>query len=200
MAEARRLDKGSSPLLDRLRRALLKPGDSDAEPAGPTTTPNADELRAALRSADDKERLIGLIAAPFAAAIAILVVGALVSHDPTALLKDGQVNKLHVGVSLYETLLVSLLVLSVLMLVTAMLRKRLFLGITTALYGLAVFNLHYWGFGVPFVLVGAWLLVRAYRFQRDLKLATADEGSAWSGSPRPRANKRYTPPAAARGR
>ena len=38
-----------------------------------------------------------------------------------------------------------------------------------ALYGLAVFNLHYWGFGVPFILAGAWLLVRAYRLQRDLQ-------------------------------
>ena len=43
-----------------------------------------------------------------------------------------------------------------------------------ALYGLAVFNLHYWGFGVPFILVGAWLLVRAYRLQRDLREATGD--------------------------
>ena len=42
----------------------------------------------------------------------------------------------------------------------------------TALYGLAVFNLHWWGFGVPFVLVGAWYLVRAYRAQRALKEAT----------------------------
>ena len=42
--------------------------------------------------------------------------------------------------------------LSVLILVSSLLRKRLFQGITMALYGLAVFNLHYWGFGIPFVL------------------------------------------------
>ena len=33
-----------------------------------------------------------------------------------------------------------------------LLRKRLFLGIATALYGLAIFNLHYWGFGIPFIM------------------------------------------------
>ena len=54
-------------------------------------------------------------------------------------------------------------------LVSALWRKRLFLGIALALFGLAVFNLHYWGFGVPFLLAGAWYLVRAYRFQQELK-------------------------------
>ncbi len=38
----------------------------------------------------------------------------------------------------------------------ALWRKRLFMGILAAMYGLAIFNLHYWGFGVPFVMVGAW--------------------------------------------
>jgi hypothetical protein len=77
-------------------------------------------------------------------------------------------------------------------------RKRLFLGISMALFGLAVFNLHYWGFGVPFLLAGAWYLVRAYRFQQELK--RAETGSppprakrSTNGS-RPRSNKRYTPP------
>ena len=55
----------------------------------------------------------------------------------------------------------------------ALWRKRLYLGIVTAMYGLAIFNLHYWGFGVPFVMVGAWYLVRAYRLHRNLKESTA---------------------------
>ena len=50
-----------------------------------------------------------------------------------------------------------LLGLALLMLVTAWWRKRLFLGITMALYGLAIFNLHYWGFGIPYILAAAWL-------------------------------------------
>ena len=55
------------------------------------------------------------------------------------------------------------------------------MGIVTSLYGLAIFNLHYWGFGVPFVMVGAWYLVRTYRLHRKLKEATA--GGAVSDVP-----------------
>ena len=47
------------------------------------------------------------------------------------------------------------------------------MGIALCLYGLAVFNLHYWGFGVPFLMAGAWYLVRAYRLQQELKRAEA---------------------------
>ena len=106
--------------------------------------------------------------------------------------------------SLYHTLELVLLGLAVGILVTALLRKRMFLGIALALYGLAVFNLHYWGFGVPFLLAGAWYLVRAYRLNQELKQAggadvsssrsQSRQASVPSGS-RPRPNKRYTPPA-----
>ncbi|HWD24865.1 MAG TPA: hypothetical protein VG368_05335, partial [Acidimicrobiales bacterium] len=95
-----------------------------------------------------------------------------------------------------------LVVMSILMLVTAMMRKRIFLGVTTALFGLAVFNLHYWGFGVPFLMVGSWYLVRAYRLQRGLREAggggTYSSGSkaVGRGYSQPGANKRYTPPVA----
>src|SRR6202035_4435935 len=116
------------------------------------------------------------------------------------LLKNGHVNKLHVSVSLYHNLTLVLLALSILMLVTAWFRKRLYLGIVMALYGLAIFNLHYWGFGIPFVLGGAWLLVRAYRLQRDLRDATGGtpsrpgargRGGGATDHARPPSNKRY---------
>ena len=154
-----------------------------------------EELEDVVRFADDKERLIGLIAAPLAATIGILVIGALIANDPAALLKDGQVNKLHVSVSLYQSLAGVLLGLSVLMLGLAFFRKRMLLGIVMALYGLAVFNLHYWGFGVPFILAGAWLLVRAYRLQRALREATEDVAVAGARRPgtRPPASRRSQP-------
>lgn len=185
---------------DWMRQTFLKPPKPGTEvQAAPAARP-VEELEATVRSADDKERLIGLIAAPIAAAIGILVITALVANDPPAY-KDGHANKLHVSVSLYHELTLVLLALSVLILLTSLLRKRLFIGITLALFGLAIFNLHYWGFGIPFVLAGAWYLVRAYRVQRELKEATGDVpargSSAFSG--RPRQNKRYTPPAS-RGR
>lgn len=122
------------------------------------------------RFANDKERLLGLVAAPIATAIGLLVVGALVTEDPPARLKNGQINALHVNPSLYCELAAVLVGLSICMLVTALWRRRLYLGVAMSLYGLAIFSLHYWGFGVPFIAVSAWLLVRAYRLQSDLRM------------------------------
>jgi hypothetical protein len=191
---------------EKMRDLFLKPappGELDAK-QGSDHPRSIEELEASVRSADDKERLIGLIAAPLAAAIGILVISALITNDPPAKLSNGQLNPAHVSLALYHELGTVILILSVLMLVTAMWRKRLYLGIVTALYGLAVFNLHYWGFGVPFVLVGAWYLVRAYRLQRDLREATEGRGSlvanpraqgaATARRSAPKPSRRYTPP------
>ena len=91
--------------------------------------------------------------------------------------------------------------MAVLILVSSLLRKRLFQGITLALFGLAIFNLRFWGFGVPFLLAGAWYLVRAYRLQQALKRARGRlrrpaqaQRRPARQRPRPRRNKRYTPP------
>ncbi len=74
-------------------------------------------------------------------------------------------------------------------------RKRLVIGIASALYGLSFFNLHYWGFGLPYIMIGAWYMVRAYRLSQKLKLAKAAQASGFgpSGAQAP-PNKRYTPP------
>ncbi len=190
---------GSARISERLRKALLKPVDpGSSEPTGPTKEAprSLEELEAAAKSADDKERLIGLIAAPFAAAIGLLVTNDLIRNDPPV------GSKLHVSISLYHDLTYVLLALAIAMLATAWFRKRLYLAVVMALYGLAVFNLHYWGFGVPFVMVGAWLMVRSYRFQREYRSASDAAHSRPSrgagrilGPTPPQASKRYTPPA-----
>jgi len=201
---------GGVRLRQRLSTFFLKPPDPSrtgatraaAGPGSVSARQTVEELEDTARFANDKERLVGLLAAPFAAAISLLVYGALVANDPAASLKDGIANSKHVPPSLYADLLAVLLVLSVAMLTTAWFRKRLFLGCAMALYGLAVFNLHYWGFGVPFVLFGAWLIVRAYRAQRDLRAATGAAGPSVARASRggaaapvmPSASKRYTPP------
>jgi hypothetical protein len=198
----RNADKG--PLGLRLRDALVKPVEPGvaSKSKDPETPRSVEELEEAVRTADDKERLTGLLLAPVAAAIGLLVTAALISDDPPALLKNGTVNRLHVNPSLYHELELVVLALAALMLVMALLRKRLFLGMAMALYGLAIFNLHYWGFGIPYILAGAWLLVRSYRLQRELREATGDlsgpggrgrAGGAGNAA-RPRPNKRYTPP------
>jgi len=195
------------PLAERVRGLVLKPQDPDAAPARPTVgAPRTEEVvEAELRRSDDKERLIGLIAAPVAAVIGLLVTGTLIARDPAATLAGGAPNPRHVSVSLYQDLTLVVLALAVLMLGFAWFRKRLPLGIVTALFGLAIFNLHYWGFGVPFIMLAAWLLVRSYRLQRELREARGElpvrGGSGarvLSGGGRPGANKRYTPPAPTR--
>ncbi len=184
------MNPDKAPLGERLRHAILKPVDPGAAETTKASEEarSVEELEAASRSLDDKERIIGLTAAPVAAAIGFLIIGALIANDPS--------GSRHVSVPLYNELRIVLVGLSVLMLVMAMLRKRLFLGIVTALYGLAIFNLHYWGFGVPFVLIGSWYLVRAYRIQRDLRVATGGTSSrrGADNAERPGASKRYTPP------
>jgi hypothetical protein len=187
---------------------MLKPPKAGALSVDEIDDPlSVEELEVAVSTANDKERLIGLVTAPFAALISLITVFSKINNDPAARLKSGQINPLHTSTTVYEELLLLLVVMSILILVLSLLRKRLFLGIVVALYGLAVFNLKFYGFGVPFIMVGAWLLVRAYRLQRNLKEATGELPGGYGGSRRagrnsgisgPSANKRYTPPTSAR--
>lgn len=184
-------------LVDRLRAAALKPAD----PAAMARSRGAyelsgEELEIENKRANDKERAIGLIAGPLATLVAFLVIHQLVVNDPSSTLSNGAVNKLHVSMSTYQDLFLVLIVLSFGITAMALWRKRLYLGIVSALYGLAIFNLHYWGFGVPFVMVGAWYLVRTYRLHRNLKESTSTATS--SVTSRPVTNRRYTPPSRSR--
>lgn len=183
-------------LADRLRNAALKPEDPDkAARSRGAYDLTGEELEIEAKQANDKERAIGIFVGPLATLIAFLVTHDLVVHDPPARL-NGAIDKLHVNVSTYYDLFAVLIALSVLMTVMALWRKRLYLGLAVAMYGLAIFNLHYWGFGVPFVMVGAWYLVRAYRLQRNLKYSTGGETSVMArpASNKRYKNKRYTPP------
>ncbi len=49
-----------------------------------TSSSPVDEIEAAIKRADDKERLVGLIAAPVAAAIELIVTQARIDNDPPA--------------------------------------------------------------------------------------------------------------------
>ena len=148
-----------------------------------------EDIEEDIRRSNDKERAIGLAAGPIAALVGIVISSSSIDYARSH----------HESLQTFETLTYVLLGLAVLILVTSIMRKRLFQGITLALYGLAVFNLRYWGFGIPFLLAGAWYLVRAYRLQQELKRAeaagpvTPRTRRATNGA-RPRPNKRYTRP------
>jgi hypothetical protein len=193
-----RLGRQAPPRLrQRLEHALLKPVDpARASSNGPVSEPLTVEALDGARFSDDQERLIGLCLAPLAGVIAILVAAHQLASDPAAYLGDGRPNPAHVSVVLAHELELVLIALAAAILVTSLLRRRLYTGIVTALYGLAVFNLHWWGFGIPFVLAGAWFMVRAYRANQAYKSAvTAAGGAVRAGASPPGPSKRYTPPA-----
>jgi hypothetical protein len=189
-------DKPKLTFFERLRYTMVKPDDSgkvkDEEPQM-----SREELEATIARADDKERNIGLIAAPLGAIITLFISADLIHHAQ----QTGQ------STSVYQTLTFVLLGMSALILLGSWLRKRLILGVVMALFGLGIFNLHYWGFGVPFLLGGSWYLVRAWRLNAKLKLAGGGSGRTYgppnskvaprglpsAGGVLPRPNKRYTP-------
>ena len=181
---------------ERLKYAMVRPDDSDERPAADERS--AEELQTSIRWADDRERAVGLIAAPVSALISFIVIGADVNRNSSATTAP----KNFVPASTYHWVLLVFLALSVIMLVSAWWRKRMLLAISLALYGVGLFQLGWLGFAVPFVLAGAWYLVRAFRLQQAFKKAEAEEvspkrSSARTGNgarPKARPSRRYTPP------
>src|SRR5580658_1137451 len=68
--------RDKAPLGQRLRNALLKPPDPSSVAAAPDAPRTVEELEATVKYADDKERIVGLFAAPIAAAIGLIITGA----------------------------------------------------------------------------------------------------------------------------
>jgi hypothetical protein len=176
----------------RLKYSMVRPDDDPGEVAKQEIRP-VEEIEADIARSNDKERAIGLVAAPVAAVIGLTISSASINYAKTHGLST----------SVYDKLTYVLLGLAILVLVNSWLRKRLFQGITLALFGLAIFQLHYtyFGFAAPFLLAGAWYLIRAYRLSAELKRAEAagpqaprPKAGPNAAAPRPRRNKRYTPP------
>jgi Ca2+/Na+ antiporter len=176
---------------ERLKYAMVRP-DDEPDDTRPAEDRPIDEIELDVRRSNDKERTIGFVVAPVAAIVGLVISSALIDNARS----HGQ------SVRVFEELTYVMLGLAVLILVSSLLRKRLFQGITIALFGVAVFQLKYSyvGFAAPFVLVGAWYLVRSYRLQQELKKAQSSSGGsprptrANGSAPRARPNKRYTPP------
>jgi hypothetical protein len=172
---------------ERLKYTLVR-AEEEPDDKSRAEDRSVEDIEEEIRRSNDRERAIGLAAGPIAALVGIVISSSSIDYARTH----------HESLQTFETLTYVLLGLAVLILVSSMMRKRLFQGITLALYGLAVFNLRYWGFGIPFVLAGAWYLVRAYRLQQELKRAEAPSPAAprrrgATNGARPRPSKRYTP-------
>ena len=158
---------------ERIKYTLVRPDDEPSDRRVPLDDRTVDELEEAIKRSDDKERTIGLIAAPVAAIVGIAISSASISYARTH----------NQNVHVYEELTYVLLGLALLILISSLMRKRLFQGIALALFGVAVFQLKYTyvGFALPFVLFGAWYLVRTYRLQQALKRAGAEAGPTHQG-------------------
>lgn len=178
-------------LWQRLRYSMVRPDDEPSDRAQAEDRP-VEEIEEDIRRSNDKERAIGLVVAPVAAVVGLVISSASVNYAKTH----------NQSTAVYDKLTYVLLALAALILLSSWLRKRLFQGITIALFGVAIFQLkaNYIGFAFPFVVVAAWYLIRAYRLQQELKRAQASDAPPPrrdSGRPagsRPRPNKRYTPP------
>ncbi len=184
---------------DRLLGAMLKQETKSAKPNPIDQITTVDEAETAIAVLNPTERLIGLFAPPLGGIAAILVTGSLLNNDPKATLVNGAVNHKHVAPGTYLAVGATSMLLCLLMLASAWFNKRLFLGITSALLGLSFFNLHFWAFGLPFLLFGSWYLVRAYRLHQKMKElqgggALDPPGGGKAGGPKARPNKRFTPP------
>ncbi len=166
------------------------------------------ELTDLMRKLDDKERRYATIAAPLGAVLAVILTIVTLSHDP--------VGKGHEATSIITLDGGLSVVFAACVFATGWFRRRsltafalLFLGYSLGLIGI----------GIPFLILGGYLLFRAWRIQKVLTSrgvntrarpparSAADRGTARNqprnqssskgakgASSRPVQNKRYTPP------
>src|SRR5580704_9711497 len=85
-----RHDGEKTPLVERFKEAVVKPVEpSAAAKAKAADVPmSVEELEDAVAHADDKERLVGLLFAPAAAAIGIIIINLLIADDAVKTLKN----------------------------------------------------------------------------------------------------------------
>src|ERR1700728_4436340 len=98
----------------RLKYTIVQP-DDDADKKAVADDRSVEELEEAIRSSDDKERAIGLVAAPLAAIIGILVGSATIQNAKNT----------HQSTSEFVTLTYVLLGLAELVLATSMMHQAL---------------------------------------------------------------------------
>ena len=110
----------------------------------------------------------------------------LVHNDPSPLLGNGLPNPRHVNPNLYTELGLVTLALALVMLGGAWFRKRLVIGIAWPSTGCRSSTSTTGASDVPFIMIGAWYLVRAYRLSQKLKMAKAGDAPVLGPEPEPR--------------
>ena len=179
-------------LWQRVKYSMVEPDDDpvtrkEGQPVRPV-----EEIQEDLRRSNDKERTIGLVAAPVAAIVGIAISTASINYARTLQPERSCLRRADVrpprtrrpdpgGIAVAQAPVSGD-------------HGR------TVRSGRLPVHYTYVGFAAPFILVGAWYMVRAYRLQQELERSEADVGGVRrnSASPsrgaRPRPNKRCTPP------
>jgi hypothetical protein len=124
-----------------------------------------------LRRIDDRERLIGLIAGPLGAVVAVILMFHALAINPAVH------HKGHIAPSITEAYGIVGVFLGAIVVVAAFLRRRSFLGFTLLFMGISLGIV----FAIPFWIVGVWLLFRATRFQKELSELTGQPTRGWLG-------------------
>ncbi|HLI15673.1 MAG TPA: hypothetical protein VKV23_06450 [Acidimicrobiales bacterium] len=172
----------SRPRLRTLATGLWhqRPGPRSPRPASPRPAGEKEIVN----GLDRRERLLG--AGAVALAIAFTVAGYLVNHRSTS----AQVR------ADADTLLVAGSLVTALMLVGLLLRRRALLGFASFMTGMEAITGRN-TLGILFLLYGGWLIMRVMARQRQQAGAAAPAAAtrrpARAAGP-PRASKRYTPP------
>jgi hypothetical protein len=142
-------------------------------PTGPGQSGKTkEELALAIKRLDDRERRIGIFMAPLGVALGIFSMVSAINTKTSHVRVKGQLSR--------ETLItlgIASIVLSGLVLVAALSRRRSFLGFALVFLGTS------FGFPLllPFWFVGGWLIFRAYKWQKEL--------AAMGGRPAGRASR-----------
>jgi hypothetical protein len=167
---------GSDAPPSRLRDAFFKPPPADhaARKTDPTKNMSNEELAHAIKRIDDRERSYALFAGPLGAAAGIVLTVAAIHYNPPLH------HKGHVANSITELYGVARVVLSGVVMLTALSRRRSLVAFALLLLGTAEgfpFALLFWG-------LGGWMIWRVFRYQ---KVLTARGGTRGRPADGPRA-------------
>jgi hypothetical protein len=152
-----RTSPGTRP--SRLRDAFLKPppAGQGARKTDPTSTMTNEELTDAIKRLDDRERFYALFAGPLGAAIGLVLTIGAIHFNPAV----GHKNHVSENLILFEG--VTRVALGGFVVLTALSRRRSFVGFTLLFFGTTVLP-----YGILFWGLGGWMIWRTYHYQKVL--------------------------------
>jgi hypothetical protein len=199
--------------LERMSRTFLNPPKPKTKPApvdeAPARELTDEEKRVQITRIDPTERKLGYAAAILASVVSLITFAPFINNPALTVQKTASPIRGHTCQHLYRygkvgghftcvadvrysrshwvTELVILLIFALAVVVATRLRRRAALAFTTLMTGLAMLSVVQSVLAFPFIFLGGWLMVRAWRVQRygsPTAKSRAGGGSAGSGTTR----------------